>query len=114
MTQEEFANQLNLSTNFIYMIETGRREVSSRTILDICERFHVNREWLENGTGEMYSPTVDDDRIGAFIGDILSGQVDNDIRLRLLSALSRLEPAEWELLYKIAREWVENENGGQT
>lgn len=53
LSQEEFANALKLSRNYISLMENGSRIPSSRTIDDICARFHVNRDWLTTGRGAM-------------------------------------------------------------
>lgn len=60
LTQEAFAKRLGMSRNFIWMVENGKREVSDRTIADICREFGVNETWLRTGEGEMYVKTTDD------------------------------------------------------
>lgn len=60
LNQEEFAERLNLSRNFINQVENGKRNLSDRTILDICREFNINEEWLRTGEGEMYDIPVDD------------------------------------------------------
>lgn len=52
LSQQEFANRLGLTKNFISLLETGNREPSDRTISDICREFKVNEEWLIHGTGD--------------------------------------------------------------
>ena len=42
LSQEKFAEKLNLSRNFITQVETGKKNFSDRTIIDICESFFVN------------------------------------------------------------------------
>ncbi len=59
LTQEEFGNNVRLARNTITLIESGRRNPSDRTLLDICERFSVNYEWLTTGNGEIYKETND-------------------------------------------------------
>ncbi len=53
LSQEDFAKDLKLSRNFISLMENGARTPSERTIDDICARFHVRKEWLVSGVGEM-------------------------------------------------------------
>lgn len=60
LSQEKFAEKLNLSRNFINQVETGKKNFSDRTILDICREFNVNEEWLRTGEGEMYSSSSTD------------------------------------------------------
>lgn len=54
LNQEDFGLRLNLTKNYISLIETGNRIPSDRTISDICREFNVNEDWLKNGTGDMY------------------------------------------------------------
>jgi transcriptional regulator with XRE-family HTH domain len=54
LSQEEFANKLNLKRNSITLIETGNRNASDRTIMDICETFNVNPQWLRTGDGDVF------------------------------------------------------------
>ena len=106
MTQEEFAKKLNLSRNFIFLIEKGERDPSARTIIDICNKFGISQTWLETGEGPMQSPSSDNERIAEYLGGLLRGSVETDIQLRLISCLSKLSPDEWEVLYKLAKEWT--------
>ena len=54
LTQLEFAIKIGLSRNFIVQIEAGVKNLSNRTILDICRILNVNEEWLRNGNGVMF------------------------------------------------------------
>lgn len=99
MTQEEFAAKLGLSQNFIWMLEKGSRIPSDRTISDICREFKINETWLRTGEGEMMAPRTDDERITEFLDDVLASKPD--IRRRLISALARLDPEDWDLIEKM-------------
>lgn len=66
LTQTEFAKRINLSQNYMTMVETGKRSPSDRTIEDICRVFGVSRDWLESGMGEMFLPDSDDAVMQAF------------------------------------------------
>ena len=102
LTQDDFAEIIGLTKNFISLIETGNRTPSDRTISDICRVFHVNESWLRTGDGEMFRPVNRDAELAAFLGDIMKDE-DDDYRRRLLSVLQRLDRIEdWELLEKVA------------
>lgn len=102
LTQDDFAEIIGLTKNFISLIETGNRTPSDRTISDICRVFHVNESWLRTGDGEMFKPVNRDAELAAFLGDIMKDE-DDDYRRRLLSVLQRLDRIEdWELLEKVA------------
>ena len=44
LNQEKFAEKIGLSRNFINQVENGKKNISDRTISDICRLFNVNEE----------------------------------------------------------------------
>lgn len=63
MKQREFAERLGVSTGLVGQWETGK-PIGKSILRVICEEFNVRREWLENGTGEMFEPGASlDDRL---------------------------------------------------
>lgn len=106
LTQAEFAEKINLTKNFVWMIEKGERIPSDRTISDICDKFNVNEHWLRTGEGEKFNQLSRDEEIGAFIGKLMK-EGNDDFRRRLISVLSRLDANEWKLLEKMALSLVE-------
>ncbi len=58
MTQEQFAQKMGISKNYVNLIENGKKKPGNRLISDICREFHINEEWLRTGKGEMHQ-TVD-------------------------------------------------------
>lgn len=105
MTQDEFANKLNLSRSFINQIEVGAKNPSDRTILDICREFNINENWLRYGEGEMFAPRTREDDIAHLTLKLLEDEPDS-FRNRLVSALAKLSEDEWEVLEKISKEVV--------
>lgn len=79
LNQTEFADKLNLSRGQIACYETGRRSVSSRTVNDICREFSVNKEWLIDGTGEIFLPQKDKD-----VADYIKSLNMSDFEMELL------------------------------
>lgn len=63
LTQAEFAARINLSHSNYTKMEQGVRNITDRTIADICREFNVNEDWLRYGTGEMRKPHKDIDSI---------------------------------------------------
>lgn len=114
LNQEQFAEKINLSRSFINQIEVGKRNVSDRTIADICREFHVNETWLRTGEGEMFSKVSRSEEIAGWIGNILTDD-RADFKRRFVSVLARLTEEEWELIERRARELLEDqekEEGG--
>lgn len=120
MTQKEFAAKINLSENFVWMIEKGERVPSDRTILDICREFNVNETWLRTGEGEMFNDMSRADRLSSEFGRLMRISVSDNpsegekLKLKLISFLAQLDSDSWEVLAKIAAQWLdENKKCGE-
>lgn len=101
LTQEQFAARIGLSRNYLWMLENGSRVPSDRTIKDICREFKVNEKWLRTGEEPPFKDSAPDKDLAAFIGDISDGDSD-DFRRRFMEMLAGLDPADWELLERMA------------
>ena len=101
LTQEKFAEQVGLSRNFMWMIESGTRVPSDRTISDICREFNVNETWLRTGEGEMFNQIPESKKIAAFLGEITTTESD-DFKRKFIEMLAELEPEDWKLLERMA------------
>jgi transcriptional regulator with XRE-family HTH domain len=106
MTQEEFSKRIGLSRNFIAQVEIGTKTPSDRTISDICREFNVNEEWLRTGNGKMLKSRTREQEIGAFVNEVMELN-DNSFEKKLVSALARLEPKDWECLESIAKKLLD-------
>lgn len=111
LTQQAFADRLNIKQNTVAVYELGRIAPSDRTISDICRIWNVSEAWLREGAGEMFQPRTRRDEIAAFMGDLLSGP--EDFKTRLISVLANLDDAQWALLADMAEKLAETEKAGQ-
>lgn len=100
VTQQEFADKLKISRNFVAQIEMGSKVPSDRTIDDVCREFDVNEEWLRTGNGDMFVPGIKDKQISAMLADVMKSGEDS-FRHRLVSALARLDDEGWDNLEKL-------------
>ena len=100
VTQQEFADKLKISRNFVAQIEMGSKVPSDRTIDDVCREFKVNEEWLRTGNGDMFVPGIKDKQISAMLADVMKSGEDS-FRHRLVSALARLDDEGWDNLEKL-------------
>ena len=100
VTQQEFADKLKISRNFVAQIEMGSKVPSDRTIDDVCREFNVNEEWLRTGNGDMFVPGIKDKQISAMLADVMKSGEDS-FRHRLVSALARLDDEGWYNLEKL-------------
>ena len=100
VTQQEFADKLKISRNFVAQIEMGSKVPSDRTIDDVCREFNVNEEWLRTGNGDMFVPGIKDKQISAMLADVMKSGEDS-FRHRLVPALARLDDEGWDNLEKL-------------
>lgn len=76
LSQKDFANEIGLSENFVWMIEKGTRTPSDRTISDICRIFDIQEDWLRHGLEPMRAARSEDEEIAAMVGRALHGSSD--------------------------------------
>lgn len=70
MSQAEFGEVIGISNFAISSIERGERNLTERNLSLICEKLNVNRDWLENGIGEMFMKDLPMDEFTALLADI--------------------------------------------
>lgn len=107
LSQSAFGEKLNLSQNFVWMIEKGQREPSDRTISDICRVYAVNEIWLRTGVGEMKLPLSQNEQLAKIFADV---QVSDDERARLVKAFASLPPEAYPQIYKWFQAFMANLN----
>ena len=97
LTQTEFGKRIGVKGNTVTNYETGLRIPSEAVILAICREFDVSERWLRTGEGVMLVERSADEKLAAFLGDVLS-RGPEDFRRRCLETLSRLKPEKWYVL----------------
>ena len=70
LTQQEFADKLNIKRGAVSNYEIGRNQPIDAVISLICREFNVNENWLRSGEGEMFLPVEDE------VGEVVSKLVD--------------------------------------
>lgn len=81
------------------MWEAGKRTPLEPAILTMVRVFRVNETWLRTGEGEMFLPTTREGEIADFISRTVTGP--DNVKKRLIFALSQLSEDEWDVLEKI-------------
>ena len=64
LTQQEFADRLNVPRNTIGGYEVGKSNPSDAAVNNICITFNINENWLRTGEGEMFSEPFNNSSIG--------------------------------------------------
>ncbi len=109
LTQREFGERIGVKPNTIATYEIGRNEPIDAVISLICREFNVNERWLRTGEGgdaAMFVQRSRDDELSAFVNELMKEQ-PQDFRRRLVTALSRLKPEQWDALESIALSLME-------
>lgn len=100
MSQTEFGKRIGLSQTGVAAIENNKNGcITNSNILSIVREFNVNEVWLRTGEGEMFRPMTRTNEISAFIGKAL--KADDDIKQRVIWALSQLDESDWATINKI-------------
>ena len=55
LTTRVFGAAINMSGGAITNMEKGQRNITDRTIRDICREFNINENWLRTGEGEIFA-----------------------------------------------------------
>ncbi|WP_315504117.1 helix-turn-helix transcriptional regulator [Alloprevotella tannerae] len=100
LSGEKFGEKIGVKKAAISKIESGAVGLSDSNILAICREFNVNEEWLRTGSGAMFKDMSLDEEIISFIGDI-QWDTSNTFKKRFISAISKLNEEEWNILEKI-------------
>ena len=107
LTQQEFSDKLKVSRSNIATYEVGKNNPAEAVINLSCREFNVAEAWLRTGEGEMFVERTRDDELAAFMDELLAEE-SADFRRRLVTALSRLKPEQWEALEAVALELMKD------
>lgn len=101
LTQTKFGSMVGVGQAAVTNWENGLYEPSAPVLETICTKFGVHREWLEFGTGEPYKAVTDDEKLAAWLGEVMASAPD-DVRRRLIKALSEMPPDAWKIIEQFA------------
>lgn len=105
LTQQQFADRLNVSRNNIAGYESGNSRPGNSAISLICREFNVNETWLRTGEGEMFQPKSRNDELLDYARRIAEGD-PGSIQAQLLTVMTRLTDAQWEVLAQVAAQFL--------
>ena len=99
LTQQEFADKLNIKRGTIANYEIGRNEPIDAVITLICKEFGVDEVWLRTGEGgeeDMFTQVSDEDRFSLSLGKL--SMTDNRFLQNALIALAETEPEKLKII----------------
>lgn len=98
LTLKNFAKNLNLSESHLSNLEKGRGKITARNIEDICYTYNVNKEWLENGSGEMFVKLTSDDEFNILVGKLSAS--NDSFKKKVIKEMLKLDDEDWIFIEK--------------
>ena len=106
LTQTEFGEKIGLTRNAIAAYERGNANPTGTAIMAIVTVFHVNREWLETGEGDMFDQSYEQAETARMIEAIS----DSPAMRSLLAAWAQLSDENKAVFERFAADYVEDYN----
>lgn len=106
LNQTEFAQKLGILQRTYSNYENGSSPIPDHLLVSISAIYGVSETWLASGEGPMRNDVTTDDEISYFLGEVM-GSDDSDIRKRLVSALARTSPEDWEAFSRFLDRLIE-------
>ena len=109
LTQGEFGKNLTLSASQIACYENGTRNLTERTINDICRIFNINKDWFKYGIGDMYIDANKENEIKNIINEFIDD--NNDVKKDILNSLLKVHDENTlKIISDIVHKFAEYEN----
>jgi transcriptional regulator with XRE-family HTH domain len=83
LTTRVFADMIGVTSSSVSKLTSGVNKPSERTIRLICDKFNLNREWLETGEGEKFKQ-ADDSLITKFGSLMATGSENKKELVRMI------------------------------
>lgn len=107
ISQEQFGEMIGIKKAAVSKIENGENSLSKGNLLAICRQFNVNKEWLINGNGEMFTLKSKEDEIRNFFENAISSDSDiAKIQRKFISTLVLLDEEEWIVLDRFMKHYI--------
>lgn len=113
MTQQEFADSIEVARGTITQIELNVNNAGTQTIRALCEVHNVNRDWLMTGNGPMYRAKKFQDQ-AKFTPEVLDimNQYPS-LTSMLLRVAEILTPQDWQNLDNIVQRYLDAQEEGK-
>lgn len=108
MSQDEFGKMIGISRSQISCYEKGLRDITERSLNDICREFNVNKEWLLTGKGEMYIVSEQDEKLAEAFAEISLSE--NEKLKEIVQNLTKLDDKTIDKINDLIDLLLEKEN----
>lgn len=100
LNQTEFGAVIGLKNSAISKMEQEGSVVVDQNVQLICEKFQVRRDWLVDGTGEMFAERTKKDELMEW-AERVSQSPHDSFPYRLAEVLAKLDEPQWKMLEQI-------------
>lgn len=112
MSQTAFGEKLGVGIGVIKNIEYANVDPKEPFLTLMCDMLNVNKNWLMNGTGEMFLERDTEDEIADFLAQLMCDD-DESIRKRFVLALSKFDGDDWKTVEKFIDAFTQTEKDGE-
>ena len=106
LTLKQLGDIIGIYESAVSNIERGRNKPSGSTLILLCEKLGIDREWLETGEGEMFAPTTEQAETARMIEAIS----DSPAMRSLLATWAQLSDENKAVFERFAADYVEDYN----
>lgn len=107
LSQKELADKLCMTQAHISAMEKGIRDITDRTISDICRELGISESWLRDGDGEMFASGV---VAPSIISDLTQEYDLDDFDQALVSEYLKLDKQTRAAIKSYIRKVIDAEN----
>ena len=101
LTQIQFGKRICMSQGQLTSVETGKRNVTDRTIKMICSEFDVSEDWLRFGTGDMII-----EKRKTEVNELVEKYGYSDTIRQLFECFEQLTPVQQEAVLEYAQRFI--------
>lgn len=101
LTQIQFGKRICMSQGQLTSVETGKRNVTDRTIKMICSEFDISEEWLRFGTGDMIITKRKTE-----VNELIEKYGYSDTIHQLFECFEQLTPVQQEAVLEYAQRFI--------
>lgn len=101
LTQIQFGKRTCMSQGQLTSVETGKRNVTDRTIKMICSEFNVSEDWLRCGTGDMIV-----EKRKTEVNELVEKYGYSDTIRQLFECFEQLTPVQQEAVLEYAQRFI--------
>lgn len=110
ISQTEFAESVGATRGVIVNLESGLTTPKPQLLDLIARVYNVNREWLESGEGEIFSPLTRNQKLANFVSEVLNDKPES-FRHWLVGVLIELDEDGWQKLEEAVKLFTPPDKG---